>query len=153
MKKIIIAILIFLPAFAMAQNFINVPIDSLTNLLKQVEISTDLKLNLRQRNDSIENYLFRDDTWFVKVYVNMKNEKTMEGVKIITGPNLVDYITISGPTNLMEGFLNNYLKKCSKNISQSDRYVQTEKWKASIRDYEIINLNGEKWGGSAITIE
>jgi hypothetical protein len=151
MKKFIILLIAFMPISLMAQNFVKGPVDSVTTLIKQVEQFTGTQLTLRKRNDSLENYLFRDSTGFVKVKLNMKNVKELEGLKVRITP-LVDYIVISGPTPMMEKLFNTYLKNCTDKTDEGVQWIKTKKWEAAIQDEKIINKDGIDIDGKAIWI-
>lgn len=151
MKKVFIALLIIAPHFTMAQNFIGVPYDSVKILISKVEQFTGTKLNLRERGDSLENYLYYDDTRFVQVKVNMINKKTLVGLNVKITIS-VDYIVISGPEIMMKEIFNNYLKTCTEFIHTNEKYIETKKWKASLQDKDIQNKDGVKMYGLAIWI-
>lgn len=140
MKKVLLAFIILTPAFAMAQNFIHVPVDSINSLLHEVEIYTGTKLQLRQRGDSMENYLYRDSTWFVSVKLNLKDKKSLQGLKVIDS-TWVDYIVISGPSDMMQNFFDKYLIP-----------IKTKMWDVSIRDAKITNKDYVYIDGKAIWI-
>lgn len=151
MKKIFILLLTITPSFAMAQNFIKVPIDSVKSIVQQVELFSNTKLHLRERADSLEDYLFRDDTRFITVKVNMKNEKKMDGLKVVPTSN-VDYIVISGPTQIMESFFTKYLKTSPGILDAYGDQIKTKKWDAKMDDQRITNKDLVDMQGKAIWI-
>lgn len=140
MKQLLLVLIVFFPAITMAQNFIHVPVDSVRNLVHEVELSTGTKLQLRQRADSMENYLFRDSTWFVNVKLNLKNKNSLQGLKVIDS-TWVDYIVISGPSDMMQNFFDKYLMT-----------IKTKMWDAVIKDKKITNKDDVDIDGKAIWI-
>lgn len=152
MKKLFLFFALAVPLISFSQKIIGNPADSAINLIRSIESNFGLKLILRERSDPKENYLYKDSTGFVNVTLNMKTDKSMQGVKVITTPDYIDYVVITGPSDLMDKLFENHFRKSSDVVDQGKYYVHAQKWEAVITDHQIRNNEGVEMPGKVISV-
>lgn len=150
MKKIIISILLTLPGFAYAQNFIGGTVDSVHQIIEHIERVAQTEMELRPRTDSSQDYLFMDSSRFIRLRVALKSVKRFEGTEVKSSSK-VDYIVFSGPPEYVKQVFAE-MKTAPIVTSSGELYIKTKLWNARIDDCKIENKAGVEMPGLSIWI-
>ncbi len=151
MKQLFVFLALLISIHAGAQSFNKVPLDSIAPLLGKVQEIAGVKLSMRQRTDSLQDYLYYDSTGYLRIRVQLKTGTHFEGMKAISA-NYVDYVKITGPDAVIDEVFK-YLKSVAVPLESGAVFVNSKKWDARLRDDEKIeSLEGKRLTGKAIGI-